>query len=52
MKIKRIVSTEDYFVEVAIEDFPDDGESREVFEERMVRIVERLQTPDSVPTDD
>lgn len=42
MRIKRREESEVGCVEVTVEDWADDGESCEVFEERLVRMVGRL----------
>ena len=42
MRVKRREESEAGCVEVMVEDFLDEGESREHFEERLVRMVGRL----------
>jgi hypothetical protein len=42
MRIKRREGSDEGWVEVMVEDFLDEGESREHFEERLVRMVGRL----------
>lgn len=46
MRIRRTESVGDNAVEVMIEDWPRDGESEEVFEERIVRLADRLTVLD------
>lgn len=42
MRIKRREGSDEGWVEVTVEDFLDEDESREHFEERLVRMVGRL----------
>lgn len=42
MRVKRREESDAGCVEVMVEDFLDEDESREHFEERLVRMVERL----------
>ena len=42
MKIRLTEVTSDMTLEAMVEDYPQEGESREVFEERMVRLAARL----------
>lgn len=42
MRVKRREGSDEGWVEVMVEDFLDEDESREHFEERIVRMVERL----------
>ena len=47
MIIRRAELIEDSAIEVFIEDWPRDGESQEMFEERMLRFTERLTMLDT-----
>lgn len=51
MRIRRTESINDTAIEVFIEDWPKDDESQEVFEERIVRLAERLTMLDSQPAE-
>lgn len=42
MRIRRTERDDDQAIEVFIEDWPREGESEEVFEERLLRFAERL----------
>lgn len=47
MRIRRTESVDDSMIEVFLEDWPRDGESEEVFEERLLRFAERLTMLDT-----
>ena len=47
MRIRRTERIEDAEIEVFIEDWLKDDESQEVFEERIVRLMERLPVLDT-----
>jgi len=51
MRIRRTESIDGSAIEVFIEDWPKDDESQEVFEERIVRLAERLTMLDSQPVE-
>ena len=51
MKIKRCEESNEGCVEVMVEDWLDEGESREVFEERIVRLVGRLTVLECVESE-
>jgi hypothetical protein len=42
VRIRRTERDDDQVIEVFIEDWPREGESEEVFEERLLRFAERL----------
>ena len=47
MRMRRTERVDDSMIEVFVEDWPADDESREVFEERMIRFAERLTMLDT-----
>ena len=51
MRIRRTERIDDSAIEVFIEDWPKEDESQEVFEERIVRLAERLTVFKSEPAE-
>jgi len=47
MRIRRTERIDNAEIEVFVEDWPQDDESMEVFEERMIRFAERLTMLDT-----
>lgn len=52
MRIRRTESIDNSMIEVMVEDWQKDDESQEIFEERMVRLTERLVMLDSQPAEE
>lgn len=47
MRMRRTERVDDSTIEVFLEDWPREGESEEVFEERLLRFAERLTMLDT-----
>lgn len=52
MRIRRTESIDNSMIEVMVEDWQKGDESQEIFEERMVRLTERLVMLDSQPAEE
>ena len=52
MRVRRTESIDNSMIEVFIEDWQKDDESQEVFEERIVRLTERLVMLESQPAEE